>query len=342
MRNTIPFTHRGATVLSPFRLTALVLALALPLAGCASDGEEGGQARTTASSPVEIENCGHIVTVEAPPERIVLINNDPIANLEALGAVGRVVAVTSELQEGLYDDATYDALGSLELLSTETNATGGSIVSQEALLGAEPDLVVGPENAVDRAALERAGIPVYVPTAYCNDPGPELSEKATFDRVWSEVRDLGAILGDPERAEEVVAEGEATLATDPAPDAGTAVALYVSSGGSVLSPYGGPSMVTPVFEAAGLTNVYADADERVFDVNVEDVLSREPGTIVLLYSGSDPQETLDAFASAPGVDDLAAVRDGRVVALEFPYTDPPSVLSVQGPAHLRQLLAELG
>lgn len=327
---------------SPFRLTALVLALSLPLAGCGSDSSDDDQPRPEAAAPVQIDNCGTTVTVEAPPERIVLVNNDPIANLEALGAIDRVVAVTSELQEGLYDDATYDALGSLELLSTETTATGGSIVSQEALLGAEPDLVIAPENAVDRAALERAGIPVYVPTAYCNDPGPELSEIATFDRVWDEVRDLGAILGDPERAEEVVAEGEAALATDPAPDAGTAVALYVSSGGSVLSPYGGPSMVTPVFEAAGLSNVYADADERVFDANVEDVLSRDPGTVVLLYSGPDPQETLDAFASAPGVDDLTAVQEGRVVALPFPYTDPPSVLSVEGPAQLRELLAEVG
>jgi len=329
-------------MLSPLRLSVLVLALALPITGCAADADEGDPSRPAAGSPVEIDNCGRTVTVEAPPERIVLVNNDPIANLEALGAVDRVVAVTSELQEGLYDDATYDTLGSLDLLSTETNATGGSVVSQEALLGAEPDLVIAPENAVDRAALERAGVPVYVPTAYCNDPGPELRETATFDRVWTEVRDLGAILGDPERAEEVVAEGEAALAATPAPDEGTAAALYVSSGGSVLSPYGAPSMVTPVFAAAGLTNVYADADERVFDVNVEDVLARDPGTIVLLYSGPDPQETLDAFASAPGIGDLTAVREGRVVALPFPYTDPPSVLSVEGPAQLRERLAELG
>ena len=327
---------------SLFRLTALALVLALPVVGCAADADDKAEPRTSTGSSVEIENCGSTVTVEAPPERIVVVNNDPIANLEALGAIDRVVAVTSELQQGLYDDATYDALGSLDLLSTETNATGGSIVSQEALLGAEPDLVITPENAVDRAALERAGIPVYVPTAYCHDPGPELSETATFERVWSEVRDLGTILGDPERAEEVVADSEAQLATDPAPDAGTAVALYVSSGGGVLSPYGGPSMVTPVFEAAGLTNVYADADERVFDANVEDVIARDPGTVVLLYSGPDPQETLDAFESAPGADDLTAVREGRVVALPFPYTDPPSVLSVEGPAKLRQLLAELG
>ncbi|WP_193608288.1 ABC transporter substrate-binding protein [Nocardioides lijunqiniae] len=332
-------------MLSHLRLPALApvlaLALALPLAGCAADADDD-QESSGSSSAVEIQNCGHTVTVEAPPERVVLVNNDPVANLEALGAIDRVVAITADLQEGLYDDATYDALGSLDLLSTETNATGGSVVSQEALLGAEPDLVIAPENAVDRAALERAGIPLYVPTAYCNDPSPELSETATFDRVWTEVRDLGTILGESERADEVVADGEAELAAETAPDAGTAVALYVSSGGSVLSPYGGPSMVTPVFEAAGLTNVYAESDERVFDVNVEDVLSRDPGTIVLLYSGGDPQETLDAFASAPGVDDLAAVRDGRVVALPFSYTDPPSVLSLQGPAQLRELLAGLG
>lgn len=328
-------------MLPPVRLSALACSVVLALSAC-SAGADGTDASGPAAAPVQIENCGRTVSVDHPPERIVLVNNDPVANLEALGVIDRVVAVTSTLQEGLYDDATYDALGDLELLSTETNETGGSIVSQEALLGAEPDLVVAPENAVDRAGLERAGIPVYVPTAYCNQPGPELSETATFDRVWSELRDYGAILGESERAEEVIADGEATLADDPAPGAGTAAALYVSSGGGVLSPYGAPSMVTPVFAAAGLTNVYADADERVFDVNLEDLLVRDPATIVLLYSGSDPQETLDAFASAPGVDQLAAVRDDRVVALPFPYTDPPSMLSVRGPAQLRELLAGLG
>lgn len=294
----------------------------------------------TAGFPVTVDNCGSAVTVEHAPHRIVMVNNDALANLEALGAVDRIVAVTAAPQADLYQSATDDALAKLTVLSTEKNATGGSVVSQESILGAQPDLVIAPEKAVDRSALAAAGIPLFSPTAYCTNPPAAYTQTATFDRVWTEVQTLGAILGEPERAAQVVDEARASLGTS-APDAGTAAALYVSSGGSVLSPYGGPSMVTPVFAAAGLTNVYADQNQRVFDANVEDIAARDPGTIVLLYAGVDPQTVKDSFLSSPGVQNLRAVRDNRVVTLAFPYTDPPSVLSARGPAALRTALAAL-
>jgi iron complex transport system substrate-binding protein len=332
--------HRLPATLAVAALTLAALsACASSVASNPSGPVDGGPA-STAAFPVTVENCGTEVTLDAPAERIVLVNNDSLPNLEALGAVDRVVALTSAVQAGLYEDSTYATLDALNLLSTEKNSTGGSIVSQESLLGTQPDLVIGPENAVDREALAASGIAVYTPSAYCADPGPELNGPATFDRVWSEVRALGTLLGESEQAEQLVATGSASLSAS-APDAGTAAALYVSSGGNVLSPYGGPSMITPVFAAAGLSNVYADSDERVFDANLEDIISRDPGTIVLLYSDGEPQATIDSFLSSPGVSALSAVRDDRVLALQFPYTDPPSMLSIEGPQQLVELLATL-
>lgn len=333
--NTSPIRRLPATLAVTVLALAALSACATAPATTASDSTD-----TAGAFPVTVENCGTEITLSGPAERIVLVNNDALPNLEALGAVDRVVAVTSTPQEDLYEDSTYVTLDALDLLSTEKNSTGGSIVSQESILGAEPDLVIAPENAVDRDALAASGIAVYTPSAYCATPGPELSEPATFDRVWSEVRALGSLLGESDRAEQLVDTGSASLGSA-APDAGTAAALYVSSGGSVLSPYGGPSMVTPVFAAAGLENVYADSDERVFDANVEDIISRDPGTIVLLYSTGDPQDVVDSFLSSPGVSALSAVQNDRVVALQFAYTDPPSMLSTAGPQQLAGLLATL-
>jgi iron complex transport system substrate-binding protein len=323
----------------PAALTVTALTLAA-LSACATTPASSASATDAADAVITVENCGSQVALDSPAKRIVLVNNDSLPDLEALDAVDRVVALTSTVQQGLYKDSTYATLDSLDLLSTEKNATGGSIVSQESILGAQPDLVIAPENAVDRAALTASGIAVYTPSAYCANPGPELSEPATFDRVWSEVRTLGTLLGESDQAEQLVAQGTASLDSQ-APDAGTAAALYVSSGGSVLSPYGGPSMVTPVFAAAGLTNVYADSTERVFDANIEDIISRDPRTIVLLYSSGEPKDVIDSFMSSPGVSALSAVQKGRVVALQFPYTDPPSMLSIAGPKQLRGLLATL-
>ncbi|WP_378144605.1 ABC transporter substrate-binding protein [Cnuibacter sp. UC19_7] len=320
---------------------AVATTIAIALTGCATAA--GGASDTAAAPgpgfPVTISNCGADLTLDHRPERIVLVNDDSLANLEALQAVDRVVAITAQPAPGLYDRSTYDALAPLSTMSTEKNSTGGSIVSQESILGAEPDLVIAPENAVDKAALAAAGVAVYTPTAYCSST-PSATGPASFDRVWSELHDYGAILGEADRADALVEELKGSVSAPAAP-AGTAAAVYVSSGGAVLSPYGAQSMVTPVFEAAGLTNVYADVDQRVFDVNVEDLAARDTQTVVVLYSSGEAQSAVDAFTSAPGTQSLSAVKDGRVVALPFPYTDPPSVLSVRGPAQLEDILARL-
>lgn len=322
-------------------LAASCTAFAALLAGCAASPTAPESSTASGGFPVTIDNCGHPVEIESRPERIVLVNNDALANLEALGAVDRIVAVTATPAPGLYDEVTYDALDELTPLSTDENATGGSVVSQESILGTRPDLVIAPENAVDREALAAVGVPLYTPTAYCANPPAAYTETATFDRVWDELETYGRLLGEEDAAASVIAEAEAALEETEATDAGTAAALYVSSGGSVLSPYGGPSMVTPVFEAAGLTNAYADEPQRVFDASLEDIIARDPGTIVLLHSGDDADATRAAFLSAPGVDGLRAVQDGRVLTLLFPYTDPPSVLTARGPAVLAGKLAEL-
>ena len=191
------------------------------------------------------------------------MNNDPLPNLEALHAVDRIVAVTSTLQPGLYDDATYSTLNCLDVLSTEKNAAGGWIVSQESLLGAEPDLVIALENAVDRAALAASGIPVYTPSAYCANPGRELSEPATFDRVMDEVRTLGALLGETDRADDVIAAAKESVRT-PAAENGTAAALYVSSEAACSRPTADRAWSPPSSQRPDFRNVYADTNERVF------------------------------------------------------------------------------
>lgn len=335
---------RSTTVAAAIGLLATVAVLSLS-ACTTSSGATEPNPRTSSSGgthfPVTIQNCGSQVTITATPRRIVLVNNDELPNLEALHAVDRIVGVTAPLAPDLYTKQTYRELADLHALSTKQTSTGGSVVSQESLLGAKPDLVIAPANAVDRDALQAAGIPLYTPSVYCANPGPDLSRTATFGRVWSELRTLGTVLGEPALASDAIDSGRATLATQSPKDRGTAAALYVSSGGSVLSPYGGPSMVTPVFRAVGLRNVYADSHERVFDAGVEDIISRDPQTIVLLYSSGTAQDTIDSFLTAPGTSGLSAVRHHRIVALRFPFTDPPSTLSVSGPAELTRQLDAL-
>lgn len=303
---------------------------ALLLAGLLSIGLPTSAALAADAFPVTLDNCGSTLTLKAAPKRIFMINNDDVALLDAVNGLDLLVARTTELPANVYAPEVYDAIAKVPLISSTTNATGGSVISLEAILATQPDLVLAPENAVDRKLLADAGIALYSPPAYCNDtkliPGG-----ASFERVFDQLKAFGKLLGKSDLAAERVAELKGKIAALGASKAhGTGVALYVAAGGKTLYPYGSRSMVTPVFAAAGLQNVYAGTDERVFEASTEELLGKDPDVIVLLYSDSTPDTVLAAFNSVAGVENFKAVKAGRVVPLAFSFTDPPTPLSVKG------------
>lgn len=315
----------------PGLLIASLLAVGLPI----------GIATAADPFPVTLDNCGSTVTLAAAPQRVFMINTDDVALLDELDGLDLLVARTSEPAANVYAPDVYEAIARVPLITSTTNATGGSVISLEAILATQPDLVLAPENAVDRQLLAEAGIALYSPPAYCNDtalvPGT-----ANFDRVFDQVTAFGKLLGKSDLAAQRIGELQADIATLGAGEThGTGVALYVAAGGKTLYPYGGRSMVTPVFTAAGLDNVYAGTDERVFEASTEELLGKDPDVIVLLYSDSTPDNVLAAFNSVPGVENFKAVKAGRVVPLPFSFTDPPTPLSIEGAEALAEKLAAL-
>ncbi len=292
--------------------------------------------------PVTVANCGVEVTLTAAPERLMVVNSDDLSLLSALDALPLVVARTTAPQDGLYDAATKAAIEAIPQIATETGATGGAVIALEKILELAPNLLLSPESAADRQQLAAAGIALYSPPAYCTDTANIPGGTASFERVYEQLATFGQLLGRSELAAQRVAELKAEVAALAAqPTQGTGVAIYVAGGGKTLYPYGARSMVTPVFAAAGLENVYADRDERVFEASVEDLLGKDPGTIVLLYDGVPPEEVVAAFMTAAGVDSLSAVKAGRIVPLQFSFTDPPSPLSIKGATELATRLKAL-
>lgn len=329
-------------MLNRIRAVSALAGVTIVLTACASPSttSPSSPASDQAAFPVTVTNCGTEVTLDAAPEKIFIVNNDDVAILSELDALNLVVARTAEPVDGVYSDAVAKAVKNIKLVATQTGATGGSIISIETILASGADLVLAPENAVDRETLAASGVALYSPPAYCNDTSAEGTGTATFDRVYDQLRNFGAMLGKSQLAQERIDALKAT-ASATATDRGSAVALYVPSGGGTLYPYGAGSMVTPVFAAAGLTNVYADTPDRVFEVNIEDLLQKDPETVVLLYSDGTPAASISNFRAVAGIDALSAVKDNRIIALQFPFTDPATPLSIQGVAKLSTALDQL-
>lgn len=172
--------------------------------------------------PMTIDNCGFTVTVESPPERVVTIKSSTVELMLALGLGDRVVGAS------FLDGPLPDAPGAEEIDVIADSAPG-----QEAVLTLEPDLVFAgwesnfaADSAGERSALGALGVDTYVAPSACKGEA-YMPDPLTFDDVFAEIEEAGALFGVPERARELVAEQKAVL-EDVEPDERGLTALWYS------------------------------------------------------------------------------------------------------------------
>ena len=91
-------------------------------------------------------------------------------------------------------------------------------------------------------------------------------------------------------------------------------------------------MVHPLMEAHGMTNLFADLGERVFEVSVEEIIDRNPDILIILHLELEltPEEVIALVTDRPGADGMKAVAEGEVYPLLFYFAEPPSPNVVRG------------
>ena len=212
-------------------------------------------------------------------------------------------------------------------------------MSKEVVIGKEPDLVLGEIDNLSRATLDQVGIPLVEEPAMCpqglDDPG--------FDDVYAQMETYGRIFDRTDEAaaaNAVLRKRVAELSADGTGERRTAAVLYPTVVGGVTYAYGSRSMAHPILEAAGLDNVFADTDERVFEVTPEELVGRDPDVLILLHSAGDPDQVADAITRLPGARSMAAVRDDNLLPLLFNYVEPPTPLALDGLAKIQERFGE--
>ena len=303
--------------------------LALGLAGCAGTTRTAGELPDIDGYPMVATNCGAEVTVDAPPERVVLLDSSPVAYLAELGVMDKVVARAGVYPSDYFDAATQAELARIPLLTDQLDTTGHLQISQEAVLAQRPDLVLGAAENLNRETLAAAGIPMLQEPSFCAGT----PEAPTFSTISNQLRTYGKIFDVEEQAEAVARELEGQLeqlTQTTAPARRTAAILYPTVGGGSIYAYGTRSMAQPQLEAAGLKNVFDDVHQRVFEVTREELIGRNPDVLVLLHSDGDPAAVADAVTSLTGASSINAVANDDVLVQLFNFTEPPSPLSVKG------------
>ncbi len=332
------------------RIIAIAAATLLALGACSSnqaatDDSPGSDARSSATAdtgayPVTVNTCGTDITLEKAPEKVMIMGANGVEAMHQLGVLDRIAVSSGSIDLSVFDKEVSDHLESVTKLEGEKSETGGAVVSTEAILEQRVDLIIGYVSGVDQESLANAGVPLYTPDAYCPDSP---IDKASFELVYEEVDTIAQLFGVQDQVEAV---NDALKKKVPAPATvdpeATAATLYITPGVEKMWAYGPSSMVQPIMESNGLKNVYEDQAERVPEMSVEDLLQRDPKTLIIMHGeGGTDDEALETFRGFKGVDAMQAVKDNRIIVMPFALTDPPSPLSIEGAIFLKEKLAAL-
>lgn len=331
------------------RLLASAAVGALALAGCASGAAAGSAAdgATPSSSPstppadeafpLTLDNCGVEVTVPEPPQRVVTIKSTATEMVLALGAGDRIVG--TGFPDGPAPAELADEAAGLLALSDK-------VPSAEVVLQAEPDLVYAgwesnltAEGAGDRATLAQLGVATYVSPAACKDPAYQ-PDHLTFDDVFDQVTEMGALLGVPEAAADLVSDQRSDLEGLEPDDRGL-TALWYSSGEDV--PYVGAGIGAPqmIMDALGVENIASGVQDTWASFSWEQVAEDDPDVIVLVDATWNSAETKRArLAANPATANLTAVVNERYLVVPFAAGEA-GVRNVPATVDLAEQLATL-
>ncbi|CAM3362320.1 ABC transporter substrate-binding protein [Kibdelosporangium persicum] len=309
----------------PIRRSGLVLVAAVSMLATACGGD-GGQDTVAAAEgfPMTVKNCGRDVTFERRPERLYVIGGEAGTLVHAAGGTDRISTFSPLVGEPLGDAA--GPLGQREQAPIKSSKS----ISREVIIGAKPDLVVtyglnefGPED------LQAAGIPTLIISGYCGGFGAGQSEvQDPLEGVYADIETLGRVLGTEDRAKQAVTglkgrvEAVRQRGQQSPPPSNATAAVFVAGPDSALNAYGRRSMIHQQMSHAGLTNVFQNTDERLFDVNTEALISSAPQRLIALYEPGDidEQAVRASLTGRPELGPLPAVAGGKVMVLDFFYS----------------------
>lgn len=254
---------------------------------------------------------------EAPPSRIVALNQHVADLLLALGAGPSLVGVAYLDDNG----AAY----------RQGNYRGVPVIaerypSSEVLYAHKPDLVVGGfasafgHGVNSRAGLAGNGIASYLLESACAGHAQDF-----FGYIRHDLLTLGELLGQQQRARALSESLEADRASAQAliGDGQPLSVFYLDSEVNGLDSEGRLGFVSTLLAAAGARNTFGQINQYRVTVSSETLLVSAPDVILLadaLWSPASRKRSL--LTHDPVLSRLRAVREDRMIAIPFTHLVP--------------------
>lgn len=277
-----------------------VLAAVVPaaaLGGCSSSkavkATSSPSPVVSATFPATIQATNGPVTLPTRPSRIVSLSASLTEDLFAIGAGSQVVAVD--------DQSNYPA-------GVPKTSLSGFTPNVEAIAGYRPDLVVVSDDVKGLVGQLKA---LSIPTLL--DPAP-----SNLDGSYAEITQLGAASGHTSEAAGLVQtmKGKVTGLLAKLPKRAKPLTYYYELD-QTLFTVTSHTFVGNLFTAAGMVDIAdrAGSSTDYPQLNAETLLSNNPDLIFLADTKCCGQSAATVSAR-PGYSTIAAVKNGRVVALD--------------------------
>ncbi|NUK26577.1 ABC transporter substrate-binding protein [Streptomyces lunaelactis] len=315
------------------RHAALIAATLLPLtAACGTTADSEPAAKAAPGFPYTVSNCGVETTFQAPPKRVVTMNQHVTEVMLELGLTDSLIG-TAYLDDRVLP--RYEkAYKSVPVLAKEYPA-------KEKLLAANPDFVYGGYDSAfaakdgrGRDDLKSAGISTRLNVENCT------KGRTSMDDVYQEVDEVGRTFGVAARAQQWVARTRTTIASTATRLKGVrALSVFVyDSGDKTAFTAGGKGIGNELISRAGGRNVFADLDKSFGDATWEQVVARKPETIVIYdYGSTTVEQKKRRLLDDPALKDVPAIKNKRFAVL--PLSD--AVLGVRAPDAIAKLATQL-
>lgn len=298
-----------------------------------------------------IENCGEQVQLDAPPERVVSLNQGSTEILYALGLGDRMVGTATWTDPVLPEFAE---------VNRSVPRLADNAPSMEAVLDVEPDFVtasfgstLGEGGVAAREQFHELGVGTYLSPTDCvgkvADSGDGVRETPlTPDLLYREITELARIFDVAQAGDELVADLQRRLdEAAESVDARGVSAMYWFANSE--SPYlagccGAPGLISTTL---GLENVFDDTTQEWPQISWEVVAERDADVIVVgdLTRKSQTAETAEAkiayLESNPVTREMAAVREKRFIDITGAEMNP-SLRTIYGVETVAAGLTELG
>lgn len=309
------------------------IALALPFLTTAGAGARAEATRY----PVTVENCGHPVTFDKAPKRVVAIGQTQTEILYALGLGDRVVGTAVWFSP---------VAKRFEAVNAKVKKLADNDPSFEAVVAQEPDLVtamfewhVGPNGIVGkRDQFSKLKVPAYVSPSDCvgkdNTGGGDglRTQMFTMELVYRNIREFGQIFDVADRAETLIAKLKAREEKAVTAVASTAakdipVMVWFSSkdvkGDAFLAGKNG--VPAYILAKLGARNIITTSEEWPL-VGWESVAAANPAVIVVVkmdrrrFPADDIDLKLNFLKTDAVASKLDAVRSNRIVVMDVGAT----------------------